>query len=69
MSICCSLIFFSLFISWHLFSGGGRKAAKVLKTANIELSIELEELADELAETHEKFGKSLKLGVLIITVV
>ena len=40
----------------------------MLKTANIELSIELEELADELAETHEKFGKSVKLGVLITTV-
>jgi hypothetical protein len=65
-------LFLSLSLSYSLslshffyyFSGGGRKAAKVLKSANIELSIELEELADELAETHEKFGKSIKIGKL-----
>jgi hypothetical protein len=39
-----------------LHEGGGRKAAKELKYANYELSVELEELADELAETTEKFG-------------
>jgi hypothetical protein len=36
--------------------GGSRKAAKVLQSSNNELAIELEELADELEETHEKFG-------------
>ena len=39
--------------------GGSRKAAKVLQSSNSELAIELEELADELEETHEKFGKSV----------
>ena len=32
-----------------------RKAASVLKSSNAELSAELEELADELKETHEQF--------------
>jgi hypothetical protein len=58
------LLSLSLFHFFYCFSGGGRKAAKVLKSANIELSIELEELADELAETHEKFGKWVKVGKL-----
>ena len=40
-------------------SGGSRKAAKILKTTNSELAIELEELADELEETHERFGMCL----------
>jgi hypothetical protein len=53
---------FSPSFFYFSFTGGGRKAAKVLKSANIELSIELEELADELAETHEKFGNSVKIG-------
>lgn len=32
-----------------------RKAAAVLKSSNTELAVELEELADELKETHEQF--------------
>lgn len=32
-----------------------RKAASILKTNNPELALELEELADELKETHEQF--------------
>ena len=39
-------------------TGGGRKAAKALQSLNSELAVELEELADELEETHERFGKS-----------
>ena len=37
--------------------GGGRKAAKALQSSNSELAVELEELADELEETHERFGE------------
>jgi hypothetical protein len=39
----------------YVYIGALPKAAKILKTSNVELAAELEELADELAETHEKF--------------
>jgi tRNA(Ile)-lysidine synthase TilS/MesJ len=35
----------------------GRKAAKVLQASNSELAIELQEMADEMEETHMMFGK------------
>eukprot|EP00596_Hydrurales_sp_CCMP1899_P007342 CAMPEP_0119041352 /NCGR_PEP_ID=MMETSP1177-20130426/11577_1 /TAXON_ID=2985 /ORGANISM="Ochromonas sp, Strain CCMP1899" /LENGTH=195 /DNA_ID=CAMNT_0007007329 /DNA_START=285 /DNA_END=872 /DNA_ORIENTATION=- len=42
-------------VRFKVMEGALPKAAKILKTSNVELAAELEELADELAETHEKF--------------